>query len=105
MKHHLQFLKGKQGILDKLDAETLERLETEDEITGEIEQADIFKENVAMTIIDLETALGEQENDAPSQAQTQDRNDEPPQENGAVTADLVLSSEPVVVRRTETSYD
>eukprot|EP00731_Ephydatia_muelleri_P036143 Em0205g6a len=101
----LNFLKGKQGILDKLDAETLERLETEDEITGEIEQADIFKDNVAMTIIDLETALGEQENDAPSQAQTQDRNDEPPQENGAVTADLVLSSEPVVVRRTETSYD
>ena len=46
-----------------------------------------------MTIIDLETALGEQENDAPLQAQTQDRNDEPPQENGAVT-----------VRRTKTSY-
>ena len=52
LKQHLQLLQGKQNILNKLDAEILEGLETEDEITGEIELADIFKENVAMTIID-----------------------------------------------------
>ena len=83
LKQHLQLLKGKQDILNKLDAEILEGLETEDEITGEIEQADIFNENVAMTIIDLETALGEQQSDAPSQAQIRDQNNESSQENGA----------------------
>ncbi|KAL5475335.1 hypothetical protein EMCRGX_G025132 [Ephydatia muelleri] len=83
MKQHLQLLQGKQDILNKLDAEILEGLETEDEITGEIEQADIFKENIAMTIIDLETALGEQQNDAPMQAQTRDRNDESAQVHGS----------------------
>ena len=35
MKQHLQLLKGKQNI-----TEILKGLETEDEITGEIEQAD-----------------------------------------------------------------
>ena len=100
LKQHLQLLQGKQDILNKLDAEILEGLETEDEITGEIEQADIFKENVAMTIIDLETALGEQHNDTPlqiqtressrengarpeTQVQTRDRNDESSRENDA----------------------
>ena len=73
----------KQDILNKLDAEILEGLETEDEITGEIEQADIFKENIAMTIIDLETALGKQQNDAPTQAHTRDRNDESAQVHGS----------------------
>ena len=33
--------------------------------------------NVAMTIIDLETALAKQQNDAPMQSQTRDRSDEP----------------------------
>ena len=83
LKLHLQLLQGKQDILNKLDAEILEGLETEDEITGEIEQADIFKENIAMTIIDLETALGKQQNDAPTQAQTRDRNDESAQVHGS----------------------
>ncbi|KAL5497136.1 hypothetical protein EMCRGX_G013555 [Ephydatia muelleri] len=83
LKQHLQLLQGKQDILNKLDAEILEGLETEDEITGEIEQADIFKENIAMTIIDLETALGKQQNDAPTQAQTRDRNDESAQVHGS----------------------
>lgn len=55
LKQHLQLLQGKQDILNKLDAEILEGLETEDEITGEIEQADIFKENIAITIIDSKT--------------------------------------------------
>ena len=100
LKQHLQLLQGKQDILNKLDAEILEGLETEDEITGEIEQADIFKENGVTTIIDLETALGEQHNDTPlqiqtressrengarpeTQEQTRDRNDEYSRENGA----------------------
>eukprot|EP00731_Ephydatia_muelleri_P007346 Em0003g1594a len=84
MKKHLQLLKGKLEIIEKLDAQILESLETEDEITGEIEKADILKESIAMTMIDLETALREQKNDAPSQSRTaQDRTDEPRQENGA----------------------
>ena len=83
MKQHLQLLQGKQDILNKLDAEILEGLETEDEITGEIEQADIFKENVAMTIIDLETALGKQQNDALKQTQTRDGNNESAQVHGS----------------------
>ena len=66
-------------IIEKLDAQILESLETEDEITGEIEQADIL-----LPMTDLETALREQKNDAPSQSWTaQDRTDEPRQENGA----------------------
>ena len=36
-----------------------------------------------MTIIDLETALGKQQNDAPTQAQTRDRNDESAQVHGS----------------------
>ncbi|KAL5515912.1 hypothetical protein EMCRGX_G001157 [Ephydatia muelleri] len=79
LKQHLQLLKGKLEIIEKLDAQILESLETEDEITGEIEQADIL-----LPMTDLETALREQKNDAPSQSWTaQDRTDEPRQENGA----------------------
>lgn len=82
LKQHLQLLTGKQDIPNKLDVEILEALETEDKITGEIELVGIFNENVTMTIINLETTLGEQQSDAPSQAQTRDRN-KFSQENGA----------------------
>ena len=36
-----------------------------------------------MTIIDLKTALGKQQNDAPTQAQTRERNDESAQVHGS----------------------
>ena len=67
------------NILKKLYTKILEGLETEDEITGEIKQVDIFKENIAMTIIDLKSALGEQENYVLLQLQNaQDRTDHSP---------------------------
>ena len=76
---NLSNISSYSNILKKLYTKILEGLETEDEITGEIEQVDIFKENIAKTIIDLKSALGEQENYVLLQLQNaQDRTDHSP---------------------------
>ena len=66
LKQPLQTLCEKVDVLRKLDSDILSALETED-ITGDIEQADIVKETLESTIFDLDAALTTQEqNNSPT---------------------------------------
>ena len=58
LKQYLQILREKNGLLKTLDAEILDLLKEEGEITEEIEQADIVRENIESSILDIEEALG-----------------------------------------------
>lgn len=57
LRQHLQILCEKMAILKTLDAEILDLVMEEDKITEEIEQADIVRENVELSILDIEEAL------------------------------------------------
>ena len=61
LKQQLQTLREKVDVLRKLDSYILSALETEEDISGDIEQADIVKETLESTIFDLEAALTTQE--------------------------------------------
>ncbi|KAL5474873.1 hypothetical protein EMCRGX_G026896 [Ephydatia muelleri] len=66
LKQQLQTLREKVDVLRKLHSDILSALETED-ITGDIEQADIVKETLESTILDLDAALTTQEqNNSPT---------------------------------------
>lgn len=61
LKQQLQTLHEKVDVLRKLDSDILSALETEEDIIGDIVQADIVRETLESTILDLEAALTTQE--------------------------------------------
>ena len=79
LKQQLQTLREKVDVLCKLDSDILSALETEEDITGDIEQADIVKKTLESTIFDLEAALTTQEQNNSSTVQPTLRNPAPEQ--------------------------
>ena len=79
LKQQLQTLREKVDVLRKLDSDILSALETEEDITGDIEQADIVKETLESTIFDLEAALTTQEQNNSPTVQPTLRNPAPEQ--------------------------
>ena len=57
LKQQLQTLRKKVDVLRRLHSDILSALETEENITGDIEQEDTITETLESTILDLEAAL------------------------------------------------
>ena len=119
LKQQLQTLREKLDVLRKLDSDILSALETEEDIIGDIEQADIEKERLESTIFDLEAALTtlEQNNSptvqptlrdpAPEQPLSSSRNVDSPRAQSPVASqtqdnEAAGSSAPVVPERSNT---
>ena len=121
LKQQLQTLREKVDVLRKLDSDILSALETEEDITGDIEQADIVKETLESTIFDLEAALTTQEqnnlptvglqptlrNPAPEQLLSSSRKVDSPRAQSTVAPqtqdnEAAGSSAPVVPERSNT---
>ena len=50
-------LQEKLDILQKLDDEIIDLIDNDDELEGEIERADSFRERIHLALIDIETKL------------------------------------------------
>ena len=57
VRQYLQILREKMALLKTLDAEILDLVTEEGEIMEEIEQADIVRENIESSILDIEEHL------------------------------------------------
>lgn len=52
-------LQDKLDVLQKFDDEVLDLIENEDELEGEIEQSDTFRERIHLALINIDTNLSE----------------------------------------------